>query len=206
MLEMRNIGLRFGPRAVLEHANLCLAPGQRIGLQGPSGVGKSSLLRIACGLQLPSGGVVTNGFASSILLFQEPRLLPWRTVQDNLLLPLLAKGKTRVQAKDLAHRWLAHVELEPAVAALWPRELSGGMAQRVALARALCMEPDLLLLDEPFSALDPALRTHMAALCSSAMTQTKAALLCVSHQPQELLQLVDTCMEVTAQGLFEIAV
>lgn len=201
MLEMRNISLQFGSQPVLQGLDLTLNPGQRMGLIGPSGVGKSSLLRLACGLQSPSAGQVMNRFTRSILLFQEPRLLPWRTVLENLLLPLRELGHSAKKAQDLAIHWLEQVELAPNVVNAWPRELSGGMAQRVALARALALAPDLLLLDEPFSALDPALRSNLTQVCTRVLEQSQTALLCVSHHPQELQHMVDACWQVTPHGL-----
>ncbi|WP_353235243.1 ATP-binding cassette domain-containing protein [Diaphorobacter ruginosibacter] len=196
MLEMRELTLRLGGRTVLERIALRLLPGERVGLVGASGAGKSSLLRLACSLQKPSSGHVGNGFARTALLFQEPRLLPWRRVLDNLMLPLCAAGIPHEQARLRALQWLERVELEASIAQSWPRELSGGMAQRVSLARALSMEPDLLLLDEPFSALDPALRQRMARLCAGSLDARGAAMLCVSHHPQELAAMVSRCWEV----------
>lgn len=197
MLELNDVSLRLGGRAVLAHVSLRVAPGEHIGLVGPSGAGKSSLLRLACGLNKPTDGLVCNGFARTVLLFQEPRLLPWRRVQDNLALPLLARGVSASAARAEALRWLARVGLDAgAVAQLWPRQLSGGMAQRVALARALALAPDLLLLDEPFSALDPALRQRMARLCADCLADSGAALICASHHPQELAAIASHSYEV----------
>lgn len=201
MLELHGLGLRFGAHQVLESVDLRVQAGERIGLLGPSGAGKSALLRLACGLQKPSCGTVRNGFSRTILLFQEPRLLPWRTVGDNLALPLRAGGMAPGTAHAQSLQWLERVELPARTALAWPRELSGGMAQRAALARALAMEPDLLLLDEPFSALDPALRRRMADLCVAALAESGAALLCVSHHPQELACMVQRCLEVRGARL-----
>lgn len=197
MLELDDVSLRLGARTVLAHVSLRVAAGERIGLIGPSGAGKSSLLRLACGLARPSGGRLRNGFARPVLLFfQEPRLLPWRCVEDNLALPLVALGVPAAQARERALHWLARMELDAAVARAWPRQLSGGMAQRVALARALATEPDLLLLDEPFSALDPQLRRQMARLRLDCVARSGAALLCVSHHPEELGALVERGFEM----------
>lgn len=173
--------------------SLCIAPGERVGLVGPSGAGKSSVLKLAAGLLAPTAGVVANRFAYTGLVFQEPRLLPWRSVLDNLLIPLRAAGHDSVGAHATACDWLARVGLS-AYARAWPRQLSGGMAQRVSLARAFALAPDLLLLDEPFSALDPALRSEMGALCDAELARTGAALLCVSHHLQELAERVDRCL------------
>lgn len=201
MLELHEVDLRYSGQLVLQQISLRLHAGQRLGLTGPSGAGKTSLLHLACGLVPPSAGQLHNTFQRIAMLFQEPRLLPWRSVEDNLVLPLMAAGLPRPQARIRAQSWIEKVELQPAIAQAWPHELSGGMAQRIALARALALQPDLLLLDEPFSALDPALRQRMAALCTSSAQQHGSAVLCVSHHPEDLAQLVERCYEVREHRL-----
>lgn len=177
MLEMQSLSLRYGAQTVLQDVNLHLRPGERLGLIGPS------------------GGALRNGFRHPVLMFQEPRLLPWRHALDNVALPLRGAGHAPAQARALAAQWLGRVGLDAAMQS-WPGELSGGMAQRVALARALALAPDLLMLDEPFSALDPALRRQLAACCGEELARSGAALLCISHDPAELLGLVDRCVMV----------
>ncbi|MBO1015046.1 ABC transporter ATP-binding protein [Achromobacter sp. SD115] len=204
MLEMQSLSLRYGAQTVLQDVNLRLRPGERLGLIGPSGAGKSSLLRLAAGLVRPSGGTLRNGFRHPVLMFQEPRLLPWRHALDNVALPLRGAGHAQRQARALAAQWLARVGLDAAMQS-WPGELSGGMAQRVALARALALTPDLLMLDEPFSALDPALRRQLAACCGEELARSGAALLCISHDPGELLGLVDRCVMVHRGNVTPIA-
>lgn len=193
MLEFSNIVLARGGHKVLDGISLHIAPGERVGLIGPSGSGKSSVLKLAAGLLAPTHGVFCNRFQRTCLVFQEPRLLPWRSVLQNLSIPLRAAGHDGANADAIAGNWLARVGLSTHANA-WPRQLSGGMAQRVSLARAFALEPDLLLLDEPFSALDPGLRHELGALCDAEQARTGAALLCVSHHPQELAERVDRCL------------
>lgn len=195
MLEMRNLSLAFGPRTVFDDIHLEVRPGERIGVIGPSGAGKSSLLRVAAGLLKPDGGTCRNTFQCTRLVFQEPRLLPWRNVADNLDIALRAGGVAAGEIAARRDRWLGRVGLADSAQA-WPSELSGGMAQRAALARALALEPDLLLLDEPFSALDPALRADLGRLCAEQARATGAALICIGHQPWELAGLVDRIWRV----------
>lgn len=193
MLELNQIGLQFGARQVLRDFDLHVQPGERIGILGASGAGKSSILKLAAGLLNAQHGTLRNGFRHPVLVFQEPRLLPWCTVLENVEIPLRAARHSAADARRLALEWLQRVGLQDRVHA-WPRQLSGGMAQRVALARAFALQPDLLLLDEPFSALDPGLRRSLAQLCEVGLKHTGAALLYVSHHPHELVELVDRCV------------
>ena len=176
MLKLQNISHCYGDHTVLKNISLVLNPGQRIALMGPSGCGKTTLLRIAMGLLKPTEGNVDNSFQRTTAVFQEPRLLPWRTAAENVNLVLSDKAATM----DAAKHWLAKLGLGDA-GDKYPEELSGGMQQRVAIARALAMEADLLVLDEPFKAMDEALRDQVIALVG----QTKAAILLVTHEEEE---------------------
>ncbi|MDP3978913.1 MAG: ABC transporter ATP-binding protein [Pseudomonas sp.] len=193
MLDYRDVHLQLGGRPVLDGFDLRLEAGERVGILGPSGAGKSSLLKLIAGLLPAQGGQCRSDFRHAVLVFQEPRLLPWCRVGENLEIPLRAIGHDAAAARRLALDWLQRVGLEQ-YAQAWPGQLSGGMAQRVALARAFAVQPDLLLLDEPFSALDPALRGALTQLCREGLEHTGATLLCVSHHPHELIELVDRCV------------
>jgi len=195
MLELDDIVLQRGARTLLTQANLRIEAGERVGLVGPSGAGKSSLLAVLAGTLPIQGGRVRNDFQRVGVAFQQPRLLPWRSVFDNVRIPLRAAGFSRQAARATARDWLHWVGLGQRLRA-WPRQLSGGEAHRVALARAFSIKPDLLLLDEPFSALDPALRQEMRGLCNTAVRMTGASLLYVSHHPLELSELVDRCVNL----------
>ena len=176
MLKLTAISHRYGQQPVLENKNLVLQPGQRLALMGPSGCGKTTLLRIAMGLLEPSSGTVENTFRKTSAVFQEPRLLPWRTALENVNLVL---GDRKATLKT-AGKYLEQVKLSDA-ADKYPRELSGGMQQRVAVARALAAEGDLLILDEPFKAMDEALREQIIAC----VAETSAAILIVTHEETE---------------------
>ena len=180
MLKLETISHSFGDRPVLKDVSLTLAPGERIALMGPSGVGKTTLLRIVLGLLAPDEGKVENSFRKTASVFQEPRLLPWRTAEENVNL-VLSDGKATLAA---ARSWLDRLGLKDA-AGKYPRELSGGMQQRVSLARALAMEGDLLVLDEPFKAMDEELKQQVMALVS----ETDAAILLVTHEKEEAAAL-----------------
>ena len=173
MLKLTGISHSYEDHAVLKHMDLTLNPGGRLAIMGPSGCGKTTLLRIALGLLKPTQGIVENTFCKTAAVFQEPRLLPWRTALENVNL-VLGDGKTTLEKARAA---LARMQLEEA-ARKYPRELSGGMQQRVALARALAVEADLLILDEPFKAMDEALQGQVIAQVG----KTAAAILLVTHE------------------------
>ncbi len=176
MLELRHVDLNYGGPPVLVDFSLTLKPGQRIALMGPSGLGKTTVLRLALGLLKPAMGSAENTFSQTAAVFQEPRLLPWQTALENVNLVLGDTPKTLERAK----KWLEAVELADALDK-YPSELSGGMQQRTALARALAVEADLQVLDEPFKALDEALREKIMAL----VAKTNAAILLVTHDEAE---------------------
>ena len=164
--------MSFGTaRPVLTDVSCRIREGEFVALLGPSGCGKSTFLRLVAGLMSPAAGTLTmHGMAPSIarrgerrvaFVFQEPNLLPWRTVADNIRLPLeLQKVPTREHAERIV-KSLQLIGLTPDDAKKRPRNLSGGMRMRVSLARALVTLPDVLLLDEPFAALDDVLRQQL---------------------------------------------
>lgn len=176
MLKLTNISHSYGEKTVLRDFCLTLEPGQRIALMGPSGCGKTTLLRIVMGLLVPTAGTVENRFRKTAAVFQEPRLLPWRTALENVNLVLADDNTTQEKARF----WLEEMDLGDALDQ-YPRELSGGMQQRTALARAMATEADFLILDEPFKAMDEALRNQVMAR----VAQTSAAILLVTHEEEE---------------------
>lgn len=180
MLKLMEVSHRYGDSPVLQGLELTLAPGERLAIMGPSGCGKTTALRIALGLLTPTGGSVENTFRKTVAVFQEPRLLPWRTALENVNLVLGDKKSTLEQARQA----LVRVNLADALDK-YPRELSGGMQQRVSLARALAAKGDLLILDEPFKAMDETLRDQVIDLTG----QTDAAILLVTHDESEALRL-----------------
>ena len=190
--RVRGLTRYFGDRAVLDALDLDIAPGEFIALIGRSGSGKSTLLRALAGLDREvTGELEVNGTAA--VAFQEPRLLPWRRVRDNVCLGLRTPGAAGVATGALEEVGLA------ARADAWPLTLSGGEAQRAALARALVREPSLLLLDEPFSALDALTRITMHRLVLRLWAHHQPAVLLVTHDVDEALALADRVL-VLADG------
>src|SRR6516164_8776061 len=175
---------RFGDRVVLDHLDLVIGDEELVVLLGPSGCGKSTLLRLLAGLDQPDGGTVEVP-ANRAIVFQADRLLPWQRVFRNVAL-----GLRGADAAERARIALAEVGLAGRERA-WPKELSGGEAQRVALARALVSEPELVLLDEPFAALDAITRLRMHDLLRELRSRHHAAMLLVTHDVDEAIALAD---------------
>jgi sulfonate transport system ATP-binding protein len=191
-VRVRGLVKRFGERRVLEGLDLDVAPGEFVGLLGRSGSGKSTLLRVLAGLDREVDGEVTvQGNVS--MAFQQPRLLPWRRVWRNLVLGLHGTANPRA----VAQRALAEVQLTDHADA-WPLTLSGGEAQRVSLARALVREPDVLLLDEPFGALDALTRLAMHGLVADLWQRHQPSVLLVTHDVEEALLLADRVLLLDA--------
>ena len=181
----------FGDVQVLRDIDLVVEAGQLVVLLGRSGCGKSTLLRSLARLDPAPAGEVEVGGRTSVA-FQEPRLLPWRSVRENVELALLSTGSAeeRRHRRPLAEATLAEVGLGEKLDS-WPLQLSGGQAQRVSLARALVSNPALLLLDEPFSALDALTRIEMHQLVIELWRRHSMAILLVTHDVDEALALAD---------------
>ncbi|MFD9959490.1 ABC transporter ATP-binding protein [Amycolatopsis sp. NPDC058986] len=180
---------RFGDRTVLNGLELTIGRGEFVALLGRSGSGKSTLLKVLAGLDGDVEGTADVEGTVSVA-FQQPRLLPWRRVWRNVVLGLRQDGVSQARDRALAERALAEVQLG-AHADDWPLTLSGGEAQRVSLARALVREPDLLLLDEPFGALDALTRIAMHRLVEDLWRRHEPAVLLVTHDVDEALLLAD---------------
>lgn len=191
MLYWQDVSHSFGPHLIIDQLSLEIATGDAVSLVGPSGCGKSTLLSMASGLLEATEGDVCNGFSTTATVFQEDRTLPWMTCLDNIAFGLKAKGvgqqQRRQQARALAHRLrLADSDLDK-----YPHELSGGMRQRVALGRALALQPDLLLLDEPFSALDIGLKRELQDLVLEQMQRQQLTAIFITHDLLEAVRVSD---------------
>jgi len=190
-VTVQGLGKSFGALRVLDGLDLTIAPGEFVALLGRSGSGKSTLLRVLAGLDRDvTGEFSVRGTVS--VAFQQPRLLPWRRVWRNVVL-----GLTTDDPKETAARALAEVRLADRFD-VWPNTLSGGEAQRVSLARALVRSPDLLLLDEPFAALDALTRLAMHRLVGQLWQRHRPAVLLVTHDVDEALGLADRVLVLEA--------
>jgi len=192
LLTLQNLSLTFPGRSApaLDGVDLAVRRGETLCLLGPSGCGKSTLLRLVAGLEAPTGGAIAwAGEKPQIgFVFQEPNLMPWADVAANVALPLRLAGLGRRAAAPLVAAALERVGLEGVERAL-PRELSGGMKMRVSLARALVDKPELLLLDEPFAALDEITRWEL----NDALQDLRGGvtILFVTHSVYEAAYLAD---------------
>jgi sulfonate transport system ATP-binding protein len=190
-VRVRGLSRSFGPAQVLSDLDLDIASGEFVALIGRSGSGKSTLLRALAGLDREATGeLAVDGTVS--IAFQEPRLVPWKRVADNVSLGLRDPDPRARTAAALAEVGLADR------AKAWPLTLSGGEAQRASLARALVRDPSLLLLDEPFSALDALTRIAMHQLVLSLWESHRPAVLLVTHDVDEALTLADRVVVLTA--------
>ncbi|HRO09965.1 ABC transporter ATP-binding protein [Amaricoccus sp.] len=194
-LSLAGVSLTLGGRPVIDRIDLAARRGETLVVLGPSGCGKTSLLRLIAGLLAPDAGRITVAGAAPVpgvataMVFQSYRLLPWKTVRANVAFALPHLGERERSAR--VDRVLAQVGLGR-FADAWPRELSGGMQQRVALARALAPEPELLLMDEPFAALDAQSRELMQAeLLRLTGGGAGPTVVFVTHSVDEALVLAD---------------
>jgi NitT/TauT family transport system ATP-binding protein len=183
-----------GTGVVLDRISFQILPGEFVALLGPSGSGKSSLLRLIAGLDQADTGRLAietkDGALSRGFVFQEPTLMPWRTVLRNTTLPLELEGWSRDNAKARAEEELRRVRLAE-FSARYPHELSGGMKMRTSVARALTTRPNLLLLDEPFAALDEPARHGLQMQLREIWTALRMTVLFVTHSVMEAVFLAD---------------
>ncbi|MFD2470430.1 ABC transporter ATP-binding protein [Amycolatopsis silviterrae] len=184
-VHLRALERRFGDRAVLDSLDLDIRRGEFFALLGASGSGKTTLLRLLAGLDRADGGTVLVPKVRTVV-FQEPRLVPSKRVLANVTVGMPRGGATRETGREA----LTEVGLASHADA-WPATLSGGEAQRVALARALVREPELLLLDEPFAALDALTRLRMQDLVERLCRVHRPAVLLVTHDVDEAVRLAD---------------
>jgi NitT/TauT family transport system ATP-binding protein len=201
VISTRSLDLTFqtadSPVRALAEINLDIAKGEFISLIGPSGCGKTTLLRVIADLEQPTGGTITvNGMSPHQArlaraygyVFQAPALLPWRKIADNIGLPLEVMGIAADERQRRVRENMALVELT-GFEQKYPWQLSGGMQQRASIARALAVEPDMLLMDEPFGALDEIVRDHLNEQLLKLWARTQKTIVFVTHSIPEAVYL-----------------
>ena len=194
-----------GKLTAIQDLSLSVTNGQFVAVLGPSGCGKSTLLNIASGLLSPSGGLVSiqgkpvTGPRPDVgIVFQQPTLLPWKSVIENVLVPVQAMGMKVSEHMERARSLIKMVRLE-GFENHYPNELSGGMQQRVGIARGFMHDPQLLLMDEPFAALDAMTREHMTDELQSMWMQSGKSVLFITHSIPEAVYLADRVVVLSAR-------
>jgi NitT/TauT family transport system ATP-binding protein len=209
LIQARSLDYRFPSGTVaLQGVDFSLCAGEFVSLVGPSGCGKSTLLRLVAGLlPVPPGQLTIGGSSPATsrtgehrcgFVFQSPTLLPWRTVEANLTLPLELEGVNRSGSREVAADWLARVGLSEFGKA-YPAQLSGGMRMRVSIARALASRPQILLMDEPFAALDDMTRSRLQEELLALRQKEGFTTLFVTHNVSEAVFLSDRVLVLSAR-------
>lgn len=194
MIQVQDLSLRLMGDTIVEDLSFQVQAGEVVCLYGPSGCGKSTVLNVLADLQDFDAGWLHQGFSRLAYVFQSPRLLPWKTLWENIV--LVADPALGSNLKPKAQALLQQLHLSPRDWQKYPHALSGGMCQRASLARALLHQPDLLLLDEAFSALDYELKQQLYALVQSRVQQGLAVVM-ISHDRVEALQLAHRIVLLT---------
>ncbi|PZW44958.1 NitT/TauT family transport system ATP-binding protein/sulfonate transport system ATP-binding protein [Humitalea rosea] len=204
-LHIQGVTRSFGDMLALQPVDLTVAPGEFVAVLGPSGCGKSTLLRIVAGLDRPTAGTValdatpvTGPGPERGMVFQSYTLFPWLTVEQNIRFGLREAGRPEAEQREIAARFIARTGLT-GFENHWPKQLSGGMQQRCALARALANDPEMLLLDEPFGALDHQTRELMQELLLEIWEADRKTVLFVTHDIDEAVFLASRVLVISAR-------
>lgn len=203
-LIVQNVSHSFGFSDILKDISFTLEKGKVTSIVGPSGGGKTTLLHLCAKLLTLETGKIKNSFTSSSFAFQEARLLPWKNVLDNISLGLKAKGIKKEKREEEAKAIALKFGLEKDDFYKFPKDLSGGMKQRVSFARALVINPSLLFLDEPFSALDIGLKKELQTLLIKQIEEKQLSVLFITHDLMEAIKLSDEILVLKAEPVGHI--
>ncbi|MCF6408976.1 ABC transporter ATP-binding protein [Pseudalkalibacillus salsuginis] len=196
-LQLKNVNKAYGKLTVLENLSLEVEKGEFVAIVGPSGCGKSTALRMLAGLEQPTTGevsadgtVIKGPNSNRVMIFQEHALYPWRTIEDNVGLGLELANVSKKERRGRIHKVLEKVGLEN-FKTYYPHQLSGGMKQRASIARALVLDPEVLLLDEPYGALDAITRLTMQNELIRLWEGSNQTMVLITHDIDEALYLAD---------------
>ncbi len=190
-LKVDSINFSFGYDDILQDISFEVNEGEVVSLVGPSGGGKTTLLRLCANLLDRQEGKIENTFKTQSVAFQDPRLLPWKNTLDNISFGLKAQGTPAKEREEKAKEIALAFDLEESDFTKFPKELSGGMSQRVSFARALVTKPDLLFLDEPFSALDIGLKRELQDHVMKLIAKKEITIFFITHDIMEAIRLSD---------------
>lgn len=197
-MSLRGVSVKFGGYEAVSAVDLKIGKGEFVALVGPTGCGKSTLLNVVAGLIQPSAGEVrTLSDSPAGYLFQQDALLPWKTAIDNIAMGLVFRGHAIKEARNQARLWLSKIGLNRFENS-YPHQLSGGMKKRVGLAQVLILNPKILLMDEPFSALDFQTRNLMENELLRLWQEDRKSVLFVTHDLEEALSLADRVVVMSA--------
>jgi ABC-type nitrate/sulfonate/bicarbonate transport system ATPase subunit len=202
MIRFNNVTKTIGGRMILQDVTFDIEDHETVAVLGSSGSGKTTILRLIAGTLKPDSGTIEVDSQKIGYIFQDHRLLPWRTAQDNVALPRRAAGKTREEARRRARSWMDRLGLQ-GFYDYYPRQLSGGMMQRVSIARAFAIEPDIMLLDEPFSSLDASLADALLRDLKQVLSGYRATAVYVTHELPEALGMAKRIMRLNDGALEE---
>ncbi|WP_421703736.1 ABC transporter ATP-binding protein [Aliiroseovarius sp.] len=200
VLDLSRVGHAYLGRTVLSSIDLTIDKGEIVALVGPSGCGKSTLAHIAAGLIDASEGRITTHYTRHAMIFQEPRLMPWATARTNIAYPLKLARVPRRDRAAMVEAAAQKAHLLPEDLDKYPVELSGGMRQRTAIARALVAGPDFIFYDEPFTALDAALKRRMQDLVIANAAEAGIAGLFITHDLAEAARIADRIAVMHTHG------
>jgi NitT/TauT family transport system ATP-binding protein len=202
MIRFSKVTKSFNGHTVLSDLSFSIESKECVSILGPSGVGKTTILRLITGAIAPNTGMVQVTESRVGYIFQEPRLLPWRTALKNVALGLRAIGRDKKEADAIAKEWMRRVGLK-GFEQYYPAQLSGGMQQRVSISRALAIDPELLIMDEPFSHLDQELKDSLLEMMGELIADYRPTVIYVTHDLLEALRLADRIFKLSNNSVME---
>jgi ABC-type nitrate/sulfonate/bicarbonate transport system ATPase subunit len=205
MITFRNVSKSYGNLRILKDVNIEIREHEVVAVQGSSGSGKTTLLKLIAGILKPDSGIIQISSSRIGFIFQDHRLLHWRTAKDNIALVLRAAGNSDVEAQTKAKMWMDKLGLK-GFYDYFPAQLSGGMVQRVSIARAFAIEPKIILMDEPFGSLDTELARALIRELGQVLREYKTTAVYVTHNRLEALSISNRIYQLADGDLKDTAV